>query len=623
MKSLSLFSFPVLLSLGTSLVPVVQASFPWDESRGSDRSYSATREDLNIGYARDAEDWRNFKMAAHFWGEYFDTAYNPDPHYYISYARALDFAEDYAMAAKIWAKYFEKVPDPMMVYFKEAAFSCMGAKDFETAAQYFDRFIEIASATKTSINIEHASAIALVFYQVGRDEDSCHFWRYYFETPGIKPHGTLVAGAIRSYIISKKPDEVKNLYARFNGTLALPAAVHHNAASIYSELGEHKNACTAWDTYFSLAEQVTADACRLAALSYISERKLESALAVYKKIPLSDLDEFDLERLSIMSELLPPRTTTKGRARRGAKPSKTKQRAGLRDSTVHAMQVSVVSSVRAQAKALLDKVTKTEDEALTTLREKMLTHYGACVALEAEIKRAPHGISAPSVPAPAAASSSGAASSSSSHTSLSSAPQSVNPVTRAHQELREIEALHRDWSRRHTLFQAARLKEANKAHFLAFAENPGPIFTLPESMNVRYLFGHDKTKQAVPAAPLASASSSSTGSSSSSVSAAPTVTWGFATRHVTKQRDSLKKMPAYIKDKIDLYISEIEADPLQQRYKSGRLKTLVGAKNTYSRRVDHEHRFVYQLEESAPGKFTATILSFLGHYKNLDFSKQS
>ncbi|MFN7640229.1 MAG: hypothetical protein ACK5PR_00605, partial [bacterium] len=200
MKSLSLFSFPVLLSLGTSLVPVVQASFPWDESRDSDRSYSATREDLNIGYARDAEEWRDFKMAAHFWGQYFETAYNPDPHYYISYARALDSAEDYAMAAKIWTKYFKKVPDPMMVYLKEAAFSCVGAKDFETAAKHFDRFIEIASATQTSINIEHASAIALVFYQVGRYEDSCHFWRYYFETPGIKSHGTLVAGAIRSYI---------------------------------------------------------------------------------------------------------------------------------------------------------------------------------------------------------------------------------------------------------------------------------------------------------------------------------------------------------------------------------------------------------------------------------------
>jgi Txe/YoeB family toxin of Txe-Axe toxin-antitoxin module len=332
-----------------------------------------------------------------------------------------------------------------------------------------------------------------------------------------------------------------------------------------------------------------------------------------------------------MSELLTPKKVTKRHARRGAKPSKPSkpsiQRAGLRAATVHAIQVDVVSSVRAQANALLDKVVKTQDAALTTLREKMLTHYGTCVALETEIKRTPYGASSSSLPAPRASSSSGAASSSSSDASSSSAPQEVNPVTRAQQILREIEALHKDWSRRHTLFQAARLKEANKAHFLAFAENPGSIFTLPESMNVRYLFGHEKTKPAASASLVSSssssyASSSSAASSSSSVSSAPRVIWRFATRHVTKQRESLIRMPAYIKDKIDLFVSEIEADPLQQRLRSGRLKSLVGAPNTFSRRVDQGNRFVYQIEETAPGKFNATILSFLDHYKNLDFSKQ-
>ncbi len=283
MKYLPLSSFTLLLSLGTILSPVVQASLPWEESSAPSGSYSAPREDLNIGYALNAEEWRDFKMAAHFWGEYFETAPNPDPHYYISYARDLDLAEDYAMAAKIWTKYFEKVPDPRMVYVKEAAFSCIGAKDYESAARHFDSYVKIASATQTVMNIEHVSAIALVFYQVGRYEDSCDFWRQYFETPDIKPHGTLVAGAIRSYIMCKYHDDLKSLYARFKESSVLSAAVHHNAASVYSELGEHKNACAAWDRYFFLEKQVTPRACRLAALSFICEGKLDRALEVYQK----------------------------------------------------------------------------------------------------------------------------------------------------------------------------------------------------------------------------------------------------------------------------------------------------------------------------------------------------
>ncbi len=619
MKYLPPSSFALLLSLGTVLSPVVQASLPWEESSVSSGSYSARREDLNIGYAVDAEEWRDFKMAAYFWGEYFETAPNPDPHYYISYARDLDLAEDYAMAAKIWTKYFEKVPDPRMVYVKEAAFSCIGAKDYESAARHFDSYVKIASVTQTVISIEHVSAIAFVFYQVGRYEDSCHFWRQYFETPDIKPQGTLVAGAIRSYIMCKYHDDLKSLYERFKESPVLSAAVHHNAASVYSELGEHKNACAAWDRYFSRTEQVIPSVCRLAAFCYIAEERFDRALAMYQMIPSSARTNSDIEKQNLLSESLTPKKATKRHVRRGAKPSI--QRAGLRAATIHAIQLDVLSNVRAQAKALLDKVTKTKDAALTTLRDKMLMHYGTCVALEAEMKRTPYGASSSSVPASRASSSSGAASSSSSDASSSSAPQEVNPVTRAQQVLRKIEALHKDWSRRHTLFQTARLKEASKAHFLAFAENPGSIFTLPESMNVRYLFGHEKTKPAAPV-PLVSSSSSSVSSSSSSVSIAPTVIWRFATRHVTKQRESLSKMPAYIKDKIDLFVSEVEADPLQQRLRSGRLKSLVGAPNTFSRRVDQGNRFVYQIEETAPGKFNATILSFLDHYKNLDFSKQ-
>lgn len=399
---------------------------------------------------------------------------------------------------------------------------------------------------------------------------------------------------------------------------------YHHAGVAYYWLREHKKACPVWDTYFAAPVDIAAQSCRLAAVSFIAEGRLDRAVDFYKKIPLSDKTASDHRSQKQLSHLASTKSVKRNHGQKSSRAPTARKRGGPNSEILHMMQVAVVSNVVDQARSIIEKVSETEDEALTTLRARMLALYRTCQALEAEVKRTPYATASPSVPAPRVSSSSGASSSSSSEPSSSSAPQAPNPVQRVQDLLRQIETLHKEWSRKYDLAHKTRLKEERKAHFLAFAENPGSIFTLPPSMNVRYLYGHEKKKPAAPAPLVPSSScesSSSSACSSSAVSVAPTVTWGFATRHVTKQRERLKHLPAYMKDKIDVYVSEIEADPLQQRLKSGRLKRLVGAPNTYSRRVDDANRFSYQIQETSPGHFNVTILSFLGHYKNLDFSK--
>ncbi|MBA4749885.1 MAG: hypothetical protein H2057_04610 [Alphaproteobacteria bacterium] len=621
MRYLQLSSLVSLLSLSAALTPVVKSSFFWEESSASSSSYTARPGDVFIGHAMNCEDLGDFKMAAHFWGEYFDASSTPDPHYYSSYARALKMAGEYEQCSKIWKKYFKKATDPRIGYCEEAAIACIGMGDYESASKHWDLYTDIARKTNMPLNVELLPGMGISYSQVGRFEDASRYWYDFFGTEYAEHNAEYAAGAISSYISAKRYEDAKALYERFKEVGVLPAAAHFNAAGVYAMLGDYSQACDAWDKYFSLAKQIVPNACRLAALSFICNEKYDRALAMYKKIPALQKTDFDKEREALLSRMLKQEKLNKDKRRtkhqqfdRGQTP---KSRRTPSTETIHAIQIDVVKNIVAQARNIRSKIVEVDDSVLRDLHEKIERHYMACLVLEQDIKSQPY----------VAALSSGSASSSSSSSSsedVSLRGEALNPIARAQHLLQDIKSLHDEWSRKHSVFQKTQLAEAKKAHFRAFAENPGTIFTMPETMNVRYLFGYEKAASSVPASVVSSPSSApSLSSSSSSVGAAPKVSWHFATKHVTKQRDELGKMPSYIKDKIDLFVSEIEADPLQQRHRSGRLKSLLGATNTFSRRVDQGNRFVYKIEETAPGHFNATILSFLGHYKRLDFSKQS
>lgn len=183
-----------------------------------------------------------------------------------------------------------------------------------------------------------------------------------------------------------------------------------------------------------------------------------------------------------------------------------------------------------------------------------------------------------------------------------------------------MDELFKSWQKKKDIALRTAYNEEKKRIFLASATAPQELISIPLSMNIRAAFGYKKTS-AAPATRNASSSASTSPASSSSSSNPLQASWSF-THQANKQRTVLKTMPG-LQTKLERFLDEIEEDPLLQTtaHGSGRAKKLVATDNIFSRRFDKGNRFVYKVEKTTPDNARVTVLSLLGHYKNLDLSK--
>lgn len=155
-------------------------------------------------------------------------------------------------------------------------------------------------------------------------------------------------------------------------------------------------------------------------------------------------------------------------------------------------------------------------------------------------------------------------------------------------------------------------RKTQAAHFLeTLGLDEGTLTPVNYTPNIRAQFGHEKPALA-PAPSLASSSSSS---SSPPSQAAPLVHM-YLLKSVESDLVTLRRTPG-LGEKYDLLMDEITQDPFAQALKSGKVKTLVGAKGIFSRRLDDANRLVYRVETLEDGRVRVCVLSVLGHYKHL------
>lgn len=183
---------------------------------------------------------------------------------------------------------------------------------------------------------------------------------------------------------------------------------------------------------------------------------------------------------------------------------------------------------------------------------------------------------------------------------------------------RELSLLERACETLEKIFQAAR-RERAKQNSLIYLQSLGQnahdlvSFVPSHRPNLRSLYGHAKP------APHTDAPTFVATSSSQAPETTPYSQPQVIFSHLTSMESDLVTLRQVrgLGAKYDLFMDEIRQDPFAQTLKSGKVKTLVGEKGLFSRRLDDGNRLVYRVDVQEDDRVHVCVLSVLGHYKHL------
>lgn len=530
-------------------------------------------------YAMAATNSSDFALAAKEISQYFPFAYPGDPAVHLIAAQSFVMLNQLQKSAQHWHAYFKCVPaeDVCPITYYNAAHT-FKANDMErlalkTVKKYF-AVVPYEECLPDAFSLAARSA----FFQEAL-EDAAQYWTSFFSHPLANPMCDDYACAGLGYDALGRTEETIRILEKIltdpvrdiSETPAYPLCL----ASAYARLKETDKALAWFDHVFfsskypkiSLTTQLPTARISLASALYLATGQTDKARQV----------------LTFLRPAKPPIPS-----RRGAVPRKTTPAVPPKISAIRAV---LKEGLITQCDAFLGRLSKlsfTDIDAMAGEEETRRMLMTRAQEIQEHTKE--------SSTHPSHASS-----------STQSCPDLPELQTQAHILDSHIKQLEQFQNKAQSLRRKAQVTR----YLETLGQDEGTLTPVPYAPNIRAQFGHEKP--ALVPVPLVVSSSSS--SSCAPHHEAPLVRL-FLLKSVENDLVTLRRTPG-LGEKYDLLMDEIRQDPFAQTLKSGKVKTLVGEKGIFSRRLDDANRVVYRVEVQEDGHVRVCILSALGHYKHL------